>query len=313
MASQEKEQIAKVYRSLFDPERDPILRPGYVSTDFSADPAQQAQAALKLAARQEAYAWRPARLSAPQRDAVADCLRDQLEPVECAGRLKRAAMRPLPFYNSAWLVHLFAPGAAGDGTAAERVVVYQSGKQAKGKNPIPLHGARRLTGKSADIFAVNAAAGLKLTEPVVEEYLAFFDDHLAADGALFLLIEHDEAAKGPYSQLTPHAADMRDPEVAKILDPEGVRGPYVRAEIAQPITLLTFEPGERAVMIASVAFRNFAFRAAFGVSAQGFVDMLDDTPVEQAALTEVTHGWLPKPEPAPPPNRPAPPPADDAP
>ena len=136
---------------------------------------------------------------------------------------------------------------------------------------------RWLDGTSLPIHETNQAESLALTDATVMDYLRFFLYFLRSTEGAFTLIEspaeitaagHDDAWFEQYR-------DEVDFDVARL----SLRLQAARSRVVPPKTRPTDETG-RWLIDGTVAYGGHLFLATFAVSPNGFVEMVDDNPVE---------------------------------
>lgn len=323
--------LSELERELFDPRKDPLLRPGFVTPQHVATQAELAAAADLLSYRRANYGWRLEPLDEEALGAVRACLEasaartppdagsagEDPAPSESQhdaleGRLfGRLPWRPLPFYPGGRLIHIPAGGnGAAPPAAAERVMLYGAAGTST---------AVQLNGGSLPIHQANDAAPFDASpKGALEEYVSFFCEHVhASDGGFYAIEEAgiDEGGSGgaeegepllPAGQPLPELYHMvRDHRRSGELSPEDLSrfaaaleeaGPPVRASIAHPITRIAAPADDtvRTYVIATIIYARSPFRSVLAIDPGGMIEMLEDQFVADAAVAPLSPRWLPK-------------------
>jgi hypothetical protein len=279
------------FDKLFDPERSPLLQPGYVSPQWRATPADLETARVKLATR----AWRWSSLGDGERAAALAGLPLLVEKfgqeVERATDAARAlltgagpaAFKRLPFYEGGLLVHVEGEVEGRAGRFAMRLVV------ATGRATYPL------TSVAGIIHRLNTDLPVRLSAANVEDYLVFFCEHVHGDEGGFYIIEEAPGDERPLPDgLTLRNCDERVGQGVRAHLPGIDRFETLpRAEIPMPVTLLPARDGGGWPMLATVIYGGEAFRAAFVVRETGEVEMAQDELLDGCALRPLDLRWTP--------------------
>lgn len=280
---------------LFDAECSPYLKHDYslyAAMPGPIDPDLLQRADTDFLRRRKDYNWR--RLIKADKALVTRWQEDFDWPQFA---FDRCAKKPLCFYGEAscWLYHLVCD--MGEQTQTHRVVA-QRGKLA----PPPTV----LTGKSVPIHALNQTLELRLSQEDMvgaAEYLSFFCHHLSGDDGLFFIIEEQSAITGSAQfpkSLNPAGRDARVGRDAlrKVLSaaPEDLsilaNGRFPRVEtVGHP--LIPFGISEKGALIfqATVVYGSDVFRALFGISHDGLVEMMNDENLDDLALAGFAPPW----------------------
>jgi len=325
-ASQKPLDFEKASEELFDPTKDPFLKKGRVSAAYKATPEQIADADRKLKQRRQRSTWtmfqsedaeplikvlekliedakrvlgETAATATDGADGVAaggqeDRLGPAPEEVTAiidAIRDRRAAWKALPFYPDSRLIHIGANWRTG----AKRLVFMKGYTQ-----------GTLLDGRSEPIHDLNEAISLKLDDDSVEEYVAFFTEHVHGDGGPFLVIEEDEPQAEAFpDNLTVRTHDPREGEklrekVAEFLkreqvtpDRRYVERPF-RAEIGWPLTRVPEDNTSDKtcwVVLGTVFYSSQLFRVAFKVESDGPIDMLAEQLLSEQVFTPIQLAW----------------------
>jgi AAA+ superfamily predicted ATPase len=175
-----------------------------------------------------------------------------------------ASIRRLPFYAKHRLVELTFVRDHGP----ERAFLLDDGDETVW-----------LDGSSGPIHDVNEREGVKLTDGTVLDYLRFFTFFLRSSEGAFNLIEapseivtraHDEHDDAWFEA----KRDVLDFETAQLW----LRLQTVRSRVVPIAIRKEKDPDGRWVIDASVAYGGELFKAAFAVSPDGLVEMLEDRP-----------------------------------
>lgn len=316
------------YLDLFDPSKDPMLKPGWVSEAYSASDTELANAAQKLKERRAKWSWRlfgdaelvaitqkraeleqaatksTAEPEAEHRDrpGVTNAAQrlDDLRLLEGAIQTRHAAFKPLSFYDDCVLVHI---EPANDEQEARRWLMVGYGAEIV-----------RLGNQTAPIHSMNAR-GVRLTDDNVEEYAAFFcsqtvfsSENLAPSA--FVPVEEDgkQALSFP-ACLDAKTYDTRggDSVMNKLLaDPRlgGVNAStrhassFPKATIGFPLTAIGKSPDHDDasapadwLLIGTLLYRGEAFRTVLSVAPKGTVTMLQENKIMGAGLWPVSMSW----------------------
>lgn len=221
--------LTELEEALFDPLKDPFLRPGFVTPRYFATPDELRAAAELLAYRRDHYGWRSSALPKSVVAAVATCLAQDppgprpMQPDAIPAEMSQDAQparaddndeeplrrrlasglawRPLPFYRGGRLVHVPAEAPDLSPAGADRVLVFKEKSRLR---------AVRLDGESMPFHEANALVPFDPSPPgAVEEYVDVFCAHLRADDGGFYIIEEgdfespddDPAVAGPAEEI----------------------------------------------------------------------------------------------------------------
>ncbi len=285
--------------AFFDPAKSLLLAPGYVSHGWRATEAQITAAREKF--KNRATRWlllderRQTKLqSILAREAQFSKMSEETEPWASSDDFARAlangfgcAYRHLPFYHRAFLVHWQFAEATPEDPSTLRFVVLED-----------QHRIVPLSGESDCLHDLNDSAPLHLHDSTVEDYLVFFCEHICGKNGCFYVPELD-ARDSPSAfpdVLSTTATDTRiGAEILKDV-PDGaslLRGPFARAEIAMPVTLLQSSSSEEWDLIATVVYDDIASRAGFRVLKNGYVNMMTDSSLDGCAIQMSGQPWLP--------------------
>jgi hypothetical protein len=260
------------------------------------------------AERRVAYAWRPA--------SPADFRRESggTEPPEGP-----AFRKPLGFWPGAWLWHF---GPTDDLSSAERprraprAVTFTAGTLdppwvAEPGLPPSHHFA--FDGRSGVIHGINRRVPSLRLQPQdgsLQEYLAFFCEHVHGASGPFTLIETGTA---PVAEplLVPAAEDVRPGHVLQRFMDEQTQGLHPSRHlpsghapaitVGHPVIVLArvalgqLDPARQEMCevwpcIATVVYAGSVFRSLFAVQDDGMVHMLEDGPVSAILRIRVA-GW----------------------
>jgi hypothetical protein len=285
--AQEPEQ----FNAFFDPEQSPLLKAGYLSPEWRASPSELEAARAKLAVR--ARRWLP--LGDSQRaQALASLSRLSEEPGsthrfavtarELLDRGGPAAFKPLPFYQDGFLLHVEEREDGAQESLTMRLVV------------VPGRPTYLMTAEADVIQRMNREIPLKLSRANVEDYLAFFLEHVHGDEGGFYVIEEDSGDERSFPDRL--NAFNRDERVGRPIRDKipGLNAfeTFPRAEVPMPITLLPVSKDHAWTLLATLVYAGQAFRAAFELLDDGAVAMLADGPLEGCALRPMQTRWIPK-------------------
>lgn len=298
---------SEVFFGLFDRENDPSYQIGRVSDQFVATAEQISKARSKLKTRRGKWLWktldaatlRSLRLrkqrGSPTEENSAEGATGTPPVItldEMLARLAQgegqAAIKPLPFYGGAQLIHVSEAEAWGP---ARRVIVFPgTGKKLE------------LNGKSPPIHALNQKTPIQLSDETVEEYVQFFCEHVHADDGPFYVTEEDreQADEFPKS-LVIAARDAREgPALRRKIsawrkignvDREVVHHTFFpKAVIGWPLTLVG-KSDESWTLLTTVIYGDEPFRAAFVVRPSGLVEMREDLTIPRASVTLIRRLW----------------------
>jgi len=320
------------YLDLFDPSKDPVLKPGWVSDAYHANEQQLARAARKLKTRRSKWFWRlfddddcaaiarnrealesraeetlPAEEATdadatPPEPFADDAQRlEDLRLLERAIATKSAACKPLGFYADCVLVHIEPESEA---RGARRWLMIGMGQKIVrlGENIFPVHKFNAL--------------GLKLTESTVEEYAAFFCGQTVAgteeEPSVFVAIEEDHRQDMSFpARLDVTMQDTRvgrafmdqllaDDRLHDIDQTNRHASAFPKAILGFPLTLIGSAPNVANpstvpdwLVVGTLLYRRSAFRVVLSVAAKGSVSMLEDAGIEGAGLSPVHVSWPP--------------------
>ena len=144
---------------------------------------------------------------------------------------------------------------------------------------------------------------IKLTDDNVEEYVAFFTEHVHGEGGPFLAIEEDRPQADTFpANLTVTTCDPREGEglkakVGRVLEEEQIKPEHryierhLKFEIGWPLTTIHKDERGRWVILGTVLYSDHIFRAAFAVTRDGMVEMLEDQPLNDPVFAQIRLAW----------------------
>ena len=279
------------FNALFSPANAPGLKIGRIGSVIAS--GEECKRAEELFThRQSLFGWR---------ESTADAF------VEASGGVPpptgAVACKPLPFWPGAVLWHF--------GDVSASVLPRKAARRVTLRNPDrPLH---RLTGTSSPIHEINKLVEDKSFDPEtgsLQEYLAFFCEHVHGEDGAFALIE-TETLSGGTIQLVPAAHDLRpgarlnkfeDSIANQVRQGRHLRLEHVKADIAHPQIvrppemLSSFSKRDQAdeevcPVIATVLYSDYAFRALLVIDMDGLPIMVEDEVLPDASLEVLVAGW----------------------